>query len=155
MKIIFCTLPESLEFSSEWSELLKAVLLEGARQEKVAPDAELEVVLTTDEEIHLLNRDYRGKDRPTDVLSFAWSESEESFPGEEEMLGQIIISMDTAKRQAEEYGHSLVRELAFLGVHGFLHLMGYDHEKDAEEERQMKARQEEILEVLKISREKE
>ena len=155
MKIIFCTLPESLEFSSEWSELLKAVLLEGARQEKVAPDAELEVVLTTDEEIHLLNRDYRGKDRPTDVLSFAWSESEESFPGEEEMLGQIIISMDTAKRQAEEYGHSLVRELAFLGVHGFLHLMGYDHEKGAEEERQMKARQEEILEVLKISREKE
>jgi probable rRNA maturation factor len=95
-----------------------------------------------------INREYRQIDRPTDVLSFPLYEPEEEFVLEEEeefvTLGDIVISMPQAQLQAKEYGHSLQREVAFLAVHGFLHLLGYDHETE-EEEKEMFARQEEIL----------
>lgn len=153
MKISFCVFPEGLEYSGISEEFLENALQVGGEMEKISPETELEVVLTNDEEIHKLNAEYRGKDRPTDVLSFSWAEAEEKFPGEPELLGEIIISLDTAKRQAEEYGHSYEREMAFLAIHGLLHLVGYDHELGQEEEERMKIRQDEILKSLHILRE--
>lgn len=101
---------------------------------------EISLLITNDETIHLLNKEYRQKDRPTDVLS---------FPMEDDiMLGDIVISLDTAKNQAQEREIGLDREIAFLFIHGLLHLLGYDHETSAEDEKEMFALQEEILKKL-------
>lgn len=101
---------------------------------------EISLLITNDETIHLLNKEYRQKDKPTDVLS---------FPMEDEvMLGDIVISLDTAKNQAQERDIGLEREIAFLFIHGLLHLLGYDHETSAEDEKEMFALQEEILKKL-------
>lgn len=153
MKISFCVFPEGLDSSCVVEEFLENALQTGGEMERISAETELEVVLTNDEEIHKLNVEYRGKDRPTDVLSFSWTEAEEQFPGEPELLGEIIISLDTAKRQAEEYGHSFEREMAFLAIHGLLHLVGYDHELGKEEEERMTIRQDQILNSLNILRE--
>ncbi|MBR3624534.1 MAG: rRNA maturation RNase YbeY [Selenomonadaceae bacterium] len=112
--------------------------------------SEVSVTITNDAEIHKLNKQYRGIDRPTDVLSFAFRESEDDL--DKENLGEIIISLPRATAQAEEYGHSLKREVAFLTVHGMLHLLGYDHieEEDREE---MENEQKIVMEALCISRE--
>ncbi len=152
MKISFCVFPEGLESSCVIEEFLENALQTSGEMERISSETELEVVLTNDEEIHKLNLAYRGKDRPTDVLSFSWAEAEETFPGESELLGEIIISLDTATRQAEEFGHSLERELAYLTVHGMLHLLGYDHEKE-EDKQEMRGEEEHILELLGIGRE--
>ena len=95
-------------------------------------DAELSLVLCDDAFIHTLNRDYRGKDAPTDVLAFAQREGEGADP-DDEILGDVVISIPTAQRQADARGHSTAREVQVLLVHGFLHLLGYDHGDDAEE----------------------
>lgn len=99
--------------------------------------------------IHKINKKYRGIDRPTDVISFAFLDSENNYdkilflPGPV-VLGDIYISLDKAKEQALEYGHSLHRELSFLFIHGLLHLLGYDHMNKVDEEKMFKL-QEEIL----------
>lgn len=141
-------------------EILSKAIQAAARYEEIET-GEVVVSLVDDLRIQELNREYRNKDVPTDVLSFAMMEEEEDEPEifyetEEEalqvtMLGDIIISVPTAKRQADEYGHSLERELAFLAVHGFLHLVGYDHMTD-EDEKEMFARQEAILESAGFTR---
>lgn len=116
--------------------------------------AEVSLMLTDDESIHEMNREYRGIDRPTDVLSFALEEGEEEeiFGGpEENLLGDIIISVETAVRQAEEYGHSVEREMSFLALHGMLHLLGYDHMEE-EERQEMRAQEKAILAALGINR---
>lgn len=116
---------------------------------------EVSVVLADDEYIRQLNSRYRGKNCATDVLSFALNEGEEpDIVGgpDETLLGDIIISLETAARQAEEYHHSLERELAFLTVHGMLHLLGYDHEQE-EERRAMRSEEEHVLSLLGITRE--
>ena len=101
---------------------------------------EISLLLTDDETIRQLNKEYRNKDKSTDVLS---------FPMEDEiMLGDIAISVDTAKRQAEEAEINLDRETAFLFIHGLLHLLGYDHETSQEDEAEMFALQEKILKKL-------
>ena len=87
-------------------------------------DMELSVVLTDDQTIQQLNRDYRGMDKPTDVLSFAQQEADGPASG---VLGDLIISLETAQRQAQERDHSLASEVRILMVHGLLHLLGYDH----------------------------
>lgn len=155
MEISFCSLPETFDFPEKWQSFLEEVLQAAGKMEEVAADREVEFVLTNDVEIHKLNREYRSKDAPTDVLSFAWEESEELFPGEDQMLGQIIVSLDRAKEQAKEYGHSLEREMAFLSIHGLLHLLDYDHEIGPAEEKQMRKREKEILDSLGIDREGE
>jgi len=97
---------------------------------------ELSVALVDDATMHSLNRDYRDKDRPTDVLAFAMREGEPmaAIPEEEpEMLGDVIISVDTANRQATRARRSLLDEVTMLLAHGLLHLLGYDHQTDAEE----------------------
>jgi len=109
-------------------------------------DAELSIVLCDDATIHPLNRDYRGKDKPTDVLSFAQREGDFAFL-EDNLLGDVIISMETTRRQADERGHSVETELRVLLVHGILHLLGYDHIEDDEAEI-MEAKEREILRRL-------
>lgn len=134
---------------------MKTVLNKTAEVYGLSDHDEVSVVLCDDEYIHGLNRDYRGKDSPTDVLSFALNEGE-SAPivdgPQENLLGDIIISLDRAVFQAEEYGHSLEREVAFLTLHGMLHLLGYDHEEE-EDRREMRVEEEHILQLLGISRE--
>lgn len=102
------------------------------------PNAELSVLLCDDPTIHELNRDYRAKDRPTDVLAFAMQEGEGGGL-QPDLLGDVVISMDTARRQAGERSRPIVHEVTFLLAHGLLHLLGYDHQTD-EEERRMSAR---------------
>lgn len=107
-------------------------------------DVELSVLLTDDEGIRHLNREYRGIDRPTDVLSFPAS-SEPSDP----MLGDLVISLEKTVRQADEYGVTVDEELSRLVVHGVLHLLGYDHVTGGWQARRMKAKEEELMGVLK------
>lgn len=136
-------------------QLLRIVLEKTAQIYDVSAQTEVSILLIDDEYIHELNRQYRGKDRPTDVLSFALNEGEEPdiIDGpEENLLGDIIISIETAARQAQEYGHSLEREMAFLALHGMLHLLGYDHETE-EERIEMRKEEEYVLEQLDIRRE--
>lgn len=118
---------------------------------------EVDITIVDDEEIHALNREYRNVDRPTDVLSFALDEGEEDEPElidgpEEHLLGDIIISAETAQRQGEEFGHGLEREIVYLAVHGLLHLLGYDHMTD-EDKKIMRAKEEEALREIRLSEE--
>ena len=113
--------------------------------------AEVSVTLVDNVAIHVLNRERRGVDRPTDVLSFPLFDDD--FGDDEYCaLGDIVLSMERAAEQAKEYGHSLKREVAFLTVHSMLHLLGYDHETSPEDEADMFRRQEEILERMGIGR---
>ncbi len=107
------------------------------------------IILTDDKTIHEINRDYRKKDRPTDVISFAYREN--PFPGieeEHEELGDIYISIDTALRQAVEFGVTPHDEVKRLVIHGILHLLGYDHELSSEEEKRMEQKEEELFQNL-------
>ncbi|ANU25561.1 rRNA maturation RNase YbeY [Planococcus versutus] len=131
-------------------------LLEHAAKKEEVSDSEVSVTFVTDAMIRDINREYRSKDQPTDVISFAMEElgeGETAIVGSTEprMLGDIVISLDRTKEQANDYGHSFERELGFLAVHGFLHLLGYDH-MTAVDEKKMSARQEEILLSLGITR---
>ncbi|WP_419865572.1 rRNA maturation RNase YbeY [Fictibacillus phosphorivorans] len=143
------------ESSTEFQELLTNVLEKAAEMEETG-QSEVSVTLVTKERIQEINSEYRQKDSVTDVISFAMEElgedETEIIGGEEtRFLGDIIICLDVAKEQAEEYGHSLDREMGFLAVHGFLHLLGYDHMNE-EDEKRMFGRQEEILEQYGLKR---
>lgn len=134
--------------------MLISVLQKTAEVYDIETHTEVSLVLSDDAYIHALNLQYRGKDCPTDVLSFALNEGEEPevLDGPEEvLLGDIIISLETATRQAIEYGHSLERELAYLTVHGILHLLGYDHMTE-EEKCEMRQEEEHVLSLLGIHR---
>jgi probable rRNA maturation factor len=111
--------------------------------ERNSLDYEVSVSFVTNEEIHKLNREYRGVDRPTDVLSFPLDEDDEVFGEMDVLLGDIVISMETAMEQAEEFGHGLTREVVYLTVHSMFHLMGYDHE--AEDEKDVMREREKIV----------
>ena len=117
---------------------------------------ELSVVLCDNAYIHELNKTYRNIDRPTDVLSFALNEGEEEgYDGPDtKLLGDIVISLDKTQEQAEEYGHSFERELAYLTVHGMLHILGYDHMTD-EDKAEMRKEEEFVLHRLGFVREGE
>ena len=145
------------ELTDEINEMLEKVCLKSLQYEEFNEDCEISLSIVTNDEIHDINKQFRNIDSPTDVLSFpqlTFEEGEEADVNEngEIVLGDIIISIDRAKEQAEEYGHSLKRELAFLSVHSMLHLMGYDH-MVPEEEEDMFRRQKEILIEAGIPRE--
>ncbi len=153
MKIEIGKNPETLEVPEEiLSEITRAA--EVAGEIYGTENAELGITLTDDSHIHELNKKYRNIDRPTDVLSFAFRESDEPEilgAEEPEILGDIIISVERAKAQAEDFGHSYLREIIFLTVHGFLHLIGYDHMED-EERREMEEEQKFVMSKLGIGR---
>ncbi len=119
-------------------------------------DVEVEVLFADLEEIHTINLEQRGVDRPTDVLSFPMEEDlDEALPDPSTgaiFLGSMVLCLEKAKMQAEEYGHSLEREVAFLTVHSVLHLLGYDHELGEAEEKEMFQKQDEILNEMGITR---
>ena len=129
--------------------LMKKVIRTCVDREYPEHRFEVDLTICDDETIHALNKEYRDVDRPTDVLSFPMLEFD--LPDVWVSLGSIVISEETARRQAEEYGHSLKRELCFLAAHSALHLLGYDHETDEERE-EMEALQREILHSLGIDR---
>lgn len=118
-------------------------------------DCEISVTLTDNEGIHALNKQFRGIDSPTDVLSFPLVEYEgtDEPPVDEDgnMLGDIVISLERAEEQADEFGHSFEREVAFLCVHSMLHLLGYDHVNSEDEDKEMRRRQSEIMDRLGLS----
>ena len=124
----------------------------GAGRKQVPADEKTSVLICDAKLIHELNRQYRHIDAPTDVLSFALNEGEEEeLPEEEKALGDIVINVDRAVEQAKEYGHSTEREMAYLAVHGFLHILGYDH-YDPEEKKAMRKAEEEILGACGLQR---
>ena len=133
-------------------ETVKKVLDLAIKKENLK-NVSFNLIIVDNKYIHELNRTYRDIDRETDVITFAL-EDEDSIiiPDNERILGDIYISIDKARSQAEEYGHSLLRELSFLAVHGFYHLLGYDHMTKEDEEVMFK-KQEEVLEEYGIRRE--
>jgi probable rRNA maturation factor len=152
-----------IDIFDEVEELTEAQVAEiekllqfAAIKEQVEPGSEVSVTFVSNARIHEINREYREKDRPTDVISFALEELGEGEikvvgAGIPRILGDIIISTQKAREQAEEYSHSFMRELGFLAVHGFLHLLGYDHMSE-EEEKEMFTRQREILDEYGLAR---
>lgn len=152
MTILMGTEPEDLTFDDDvWEPILAAVQCVDNLYEMDA--TEVSITLTDDAYIREINRQYRKKDQATDVISFALQESEEPAiaDGNHTTLGDILISVERAKAQSEEYGHSLRRELAFLTVHGMLHLIGFDHMEDAERQ-EMEQAQAEVMNALGIMR---
>ena len=135
-------------------KLIEKVISEALRYEGVNDNTEVSVTIVDNEEIRKINNKFRNIDRATDVLSFPLIDFDnESLPddGSKIYLGDIIISIERAKEQAKEYGHSIDREIGFLTAHSMLHLLGYDH-MVPEEEKEMFAKQEEILHNLGLRR---
>lgn len=154
MEIILSNLPENLDIDTAWSDTVKEAVLKVGELYALT-NAEVSITLTDNPHIHEINREYRNVDRPTDVISFALNEGDEpEIEGEipVNMLGDIIISVEKAIEQAKEYGHSTRRELAFLTVHGMLHLLGYDHIEEADRV-EMRKEEDFVMTKLGISRE--
>ncbi|MEH7379912.1 rRNA maturation RNase YbeY [Bacillus sp. JJ1533] len=144
------------EVKEEECTLVQELLFLAADQEGVKEGTEVSITFVDNDRIQEINREYRDKDQPTDVISFAMEEMGEgeiAIIGEDipKLLGDIIISIPRAREQADDYGHSFARELGFLAVHGFLHLLGYDH-MTKEDEEKMFSRQKEILEAYGLER---
>jgi probable rRNA maturation factor len=160
------SIPVTVEAETAVSDRTVALIRRAIRTalacEGVTVPCEIDVLLTDDEGIHEINLDMRGVDAPTDVLSFpAFSYVPGEPPTDESdadpmtgltPLGDMAISMERVRAQAEEYGHSRRRELAYLVVHSVLHLLGYDHLDEGEQKKQMRAREEAIMAELKLSR---
>ena len=163
----------SIEYEAErklslpYEEIIEEIVLESLDYEKCPYEAEVNVILTDNEAIREINREHRGIDAPTDVLSFPMVDyerpsdfdhvedaAEDYFNPEtgELMLGDIVISMERAMEQANIYGHSLQREVAFLTVHSMFHLLGYDHEAGGLEAVRMREKEEAVLTQLGLPR---
>ena len=147
--------------AEEYADLLRQVIPAALEAEGVAVPWEVDVLFTDDEGIHQINLEQREVDRPTDVLSFPMFDLQPGeHPTEEDAdpgtglvpLGDMVISLERAQAQGEEYGHGTRREVAYLAVHSVLHLLGYDHMDEGPMKAQMRAREEAILEQLGITR---
>lgn len=134
---------EELEILNKYVEYL-------VKKEKLE-NAIFNIIFVSIEEIHRINKEYRNVDRETDVISFALEDEEDGYVSEVRVLGDIYICLDVAYSQAENYGHSRLREVCFLATHGLLHLLGYDHMKE-DEEKIMFKKQKELLESYDIFR---
>ncbi|MDU0462816.1 rRNA maturation RNase YbeY [Staphylococcus ureilyticus] len=137
----------------KWFKQIDDLLTFAKEQEGIENDAELSVTFVDKVEIQQINKMYRDKDKATDVISFALEEDEPEISGLDipRVLGDIIICTEVAQSQADAYGHSFERELGFLALHGFLHLLGYDHIDEADE-KVMFGRQDEILNAYGLPR---
>ncbi|WP_430612144.1 rRNA maturation RNase YbeY [Enterococcus sp. DIV0876] len=157
MEITF--LDETNSVGENKTHEIDALLQFAAGYLKLPEDTEMSVTFMDNAAIQVINREYRDKDMPTDVISFAFEEEADEMPiiFDEEMaamprdLGDIMISIERAQEQAEEYGHSYDRELGFLALHGFLHINGYDH-MTPEDEKEMFGLQKEILDAYGLKR---
>jgi|Deesub1362A_J573_1020465.scaffolds.fasta_scaffold00069_84 probable rRNA maturation factor len=147
MAIVISNLQETVAVDDKLLSLVQRVVESALDAEETGARVELGVALVDDEYIQELNRRFRGQDRPTDVLAFPMREEEPADAGDESgvfVLGDVVISLPAAGRQAAEYGHDLPREVARLAVHGTLHLLGYDHENDPDAQR-MREREDDVL----------
>ena len=151
-----------LEQNDEYEKTIRKVIETCFKEEKLENSKlYISITLTTPENIHKINKQYRNVDRETDVLSFPMFEKEEleqkiaknDFE-HEDILGDVVISIEKVKEQAVEYGHSFEREFAYMLVHGFYHLMGYDHIKE-DDKVLMRAKEEKVLNKLGITREED
>jgi probable rRNA maturation factor len=138
---------------SELYDIIKGVVREALALENFATDTDVSISLVDNDEIRDLNRTYRGVDSPTDVLSFPMLEGEDNIKILDMplMLGDIVISLERAREQCKDYGHSFEREAGYLTAHGMLHLMGYDHQTE-EDKKIMRQKEECVLEKLKLRR---
>lgn len=134
-----------------YGEKIRKAFQIAAELEKVQEPWEVSISFVDDAAIEELNSRYREIHSPTDVLSFPQDDEFSLPPGMPRVLGDIVISLERAVKQAEEYGHSILREVVFLCVHGFFHLLGYDHESP-EEQKVMRAKEERVLEELDLGR---
>ena len=133
-------------------ETVEKVLYSAIEKEKLE-NVSFNLIIVDNDYIHELNKTYRNIDRETDVITFALEDEDTLvMPSDERILGDIYISIDRARSQAEDFGHSLLRELSFLAIHGFYHLLGYDHMTE-EDEKVMFKKQEEVLDAYGIRRE--
>lgn len=157
LKIYYANEQKIVKIPLSLRNLINRVVKATLENENFKKDAEVSVSFVDNETIHKLNLEYRGKDKPTDVLSFPMTDGDE----EEDdidlstgavMLGDIIISAEKAIEQANEYGHGIEREICFLAVHSTLHLLGYDHETSEDDEKYMNQTQESILQKIGLTR---
>ncbi|MGB9846894.1 MAG: rRNA maturation RNase YbeY [Desulfotomaculales bacterium] len=156
MPVYVNNLQDQLPVGKEVTSLVKQVVKEAlAAHGEAGKKTEVSVTFVDDEYIRRLNREYRGTDAPTDVLSFSMLEGDPvAGPEEERVLGDVVVSVPAAVRQSEAYGHSFRREVAYLVVHGVLHLLGYDHQTKEEQEK-MREKEEELLRRAGLPREGE
>lgn len=153
LKINFTKTKDSLETDYYFKTVIRRAISETLKHEGFPYDAEVSVTLCDNEYIRRLNKKYREKDRATDVLSFPLYDGGEFDMGEcisGAMLGDIVISLERAREQAEELGHGFLREVAFLAIHSTLHLLGYDHERSKEDEEAQCKAQREIISKVEI-----
>lgn len=151
MALIMRNQQNKVKIKPEWEDYLIKVAEIGLEQESIPARAEISLLFVDDEEIRKLNKNYRSVNQATDVLSFPLLDSLDELTGEEILLGDIVISLETAVRQKEEYGHSLEREIAYLMTHGLLHLLGYDHLNDTDKSL-MREKEEMILQKINLVR---
>ncbi|WP_273832714.1 rRNA maturation RNase YbeY [Guptibacillus sedimenti] len=157
MNLTIDFIDETETLKQDQLEMLEKLLSHAAKEEGVEAGSEVSIMFVNNERITEINRDYRGKDQPTDVISFALDDEEEGddpIVFDEQiphLLGEIVISVPKIQEQAADYGHSFERELGFLCVHGFLHLLGYDHMTD-EDEKEMFGKQKVLLEQYGLTR---
>ena len=148
MTVFITNEQDKIEIPAEWEEKINQVAAICLREEQLPEDVEVDLLFVDNEAIREMNLEYRDKDSATDVLSFPMYEPDEEIDDEEEvLLGDIVISLERAQEQCEEYGHSLEREVMYLLVHGLLHLAGYDHMEE-EEKKVMRAQEEKLLAVI-------
>lgn len=148
--MIKVNLINEFEFAFKEEKIVKKIVKTICKVEKVKGKHVVSIIIVDNQKIHEINKQYRNIDRPTDVISFAAIDGEETLPEE---MGDIFISYEKIIEQAKEYEHSILREFAFLVTHGMYHLLGYDH-MNQEDEKIMFAKQEKILDILKIGRAK-
>lgn len=152
MAVVITDEQEKIVIPEDWTGKIERVAEICLQEEEIDPKAEIGLMFVDNEQIREMNKTYRDKDTATDVLSFPMYEADEAIDDEDEiLLGDIVISLERAAEQAEEYGHSLEREVMYLLVHGLLHLAGYDHMED-DEKKEMRQREEELLTVIGASR---
>lgn len=152
MEIILDDRQDKIKVDEELIEKIKDIIVECLDYEGYDDDYEVSLSFVDNKEIHQLNRDYRGVDRPTDVLSFPLLTDDFDVEIEEESLGDIVISLERALEQSVDYNHSFEREVCFLICHSMFHLLGYDHDTE-ENTKEMRAKEDHILSKLNITRE--
>ena len=152
MEIILDDRQDKIKVSEDLLEKIHDIIVETLHYEGYDDNYEVSLSFVDNEEIHELNKEFRGVDRATDVLSFPLLTDEFDVEIEEESLGDIVISLERALEQSEEYNHSFEREVCFLVCHSMFHLLGYDHDTE-KNTKDMRKREEDVLNKLNITRE--
>lgn len=152
MTVVITNEQDKIDIPADWEAKINQVAEICLREEGIPAEAEVDLLFVDNEAIREMNAEYRNIDRATDVLSFPMYEADEEIDDEEEILfGDIVISLERAEEQRQEYGHSLEREVMYLLVHGLLHLSGYDHMEE-DEKALMREREEKLLAVIGATR---